>query len=288
MEKITSVKTLVEKLGISYDFIVSRPMFKHEDGFIQKLDLSNCDISHLPDGIFDTFLELTYLDISYNNLKNIPSDLFIKNTRLEFLSLEGNDIDFDENQFIHIPDLIELKISFGKRAVIFNDLLKKQSKLTTLYLSSVQTLPRRLLSYTPNIRVLFLKSDKPLSAGFFKDIHPQILNISGQRKISKKLLDDLNSLEELYITDCIMEEIPKDLFDSLESLKTLYLNGNTTKYIEDGAFSSLKNLEELDISENKLIEIPENLFNDLFSLRILNLRNNKLDALVLNNVLVQF
>lgn len=73
------------------NFILHNEAFKLSDSIfnlkkIQRLQLLSCNIEILPDK-FDSFTELTYLDLSGNEIKSLPSSIG-KLKKLEYLNLE--------------------------------------------------------------------------------------------------------------------------------------------------------------------------------------------------------
>ena len=77
------------------------------------LNLSRCDIKEIPKDFFVSMVKLKILDIGYNKLRHLTSNLFVAQSKLERLYLEGNvvPIIFDTESFSGLESLSNLQLS---------------------------------------------------------------------------------------------------------------------------------------------------------------------------------
>ncbi|KAJ8923771.1 hypothetical protein NQ315_010353 [Exocentrus adspersus] len=87
-------------------------------------------------------------------------------------------------------------------------------------------------------------------------------------------------LEELYLANCQIEQIP--VLNGLFSLRFLSLTGNYIKDIDIETFAELFDLQELYLSNNEIFKIPPTLFINNVDLNSLYLDNNPLKHFYLN------
>ncbi|KAJ6932486.1 LRR receptor-like serine/threonine-protein kinase [Populus alba x Populus x berolinensis] len=182
--------------------------------------LRNLDYLDLGSNSFDNrilsfvegFPSFKSLYLSYNRLEGLI-DLKESLSSLEVLGLSGNNIN-------------KLVASRGP------------SNLTTLYLhnitvyeSSFQLL--QSLGAFPNLMTLYLR---------FNDFRGRILGDE---------LQNLSSLESLYLDWCSLDEHSLQSLGALPSLKNLSLQALSGR-VPSGGFLNLKNLEVLDLSSNTL------------------------------------
>eukprot|EP00092_Neocalanus_flemingeri_P045963 GFUD01051582.1.p1 GENE.GFUD01051582.1~~GFUD01051582.1.p1 ORF type:complete len:429 (-),score=108.48 GFUD01051582.1:51-1337(-) len=87
-------------------------------------------------------------------------------------------------------------------------------------------------------------------------------------------------VEELYLKENLLEELPTQLHKSLPLLTNMYLHKNNMVRLPED-LGCLQNLTVLDISKNHLREVPESI-RDLKVLKTLDLSHNQLTKLDLN------
>ena len=90
--------------------------------------------------------------------------------------------------------------------------------------------------------------------------------------------DGLVRLEELYLDNNGLTELPPDIFDGLPELRRVLLNSNQLGELPPRLLANLERLESLSLSDNRLYKLPQGIFRDL-SLRYLDLGSNELTRL---------
>lgn len=109
-------------------------------------------------------------------------------------------------------------------------------------------------------------------------IETELLNLRGNRLrwVEHRDLVAYINLEQLDLSENVINVLEPNAFSSLKKLRILHLRSNQLKLVPMGAFSSLANLTILDLSENKLVILLDFTFQDLHSLRTLDVGDNEL------------
>ncbi|XP_068617354.1 toll-like receptor 7 [Battus philenor] len=214
-------------------------------------------------GAFNGLRELHTLDLAYNNIRKIPSDLFCALENIISLNLTHNKIKFvDELGFGHKCGSTLQSIDLSH-----NDIMSLPADSEILHL-------RRLTQ-------LFLQNNKinELPGDVFSDLLAlKVVNLSENaiNYLPENLFQNTREIREIYLKNNELEILPKRIFNRLEQLLVLDLSANKLKsdHIEDETFGGLIRLIVLDLSHNAIVRIAQNMFKDLFFLQILNLSNN--------------
>ncbi|XP_034938811.1 protein flightless-1 [Chelonus insularis] len=217
---------------------------------------NNIKTSGIPSELFN-LEELTTLDLSHNNLKEVPEGLEKARSLLN-LNLSHNYIEAIPNTlFIHLTDLIFLDLSHNR----------------------LETLPpqtRRLA----NLQTLIL-NDNPLGHFQLRQL-PSLMNLTtlqmrnSQRTLNNipSSLESLTNLQELDLSQNALPRIPDALY-SLPNLKRLNLSDNQISELSS-AIEMWQKLEVLNLCRNKLTTLPASLCK-ISTLRHLFLNDNQLD-----------
>ncbi|XP_034047734.1 leucine-rich repeat-containing G-protein coupled receptor 4 [Thalassophryne amazonica] len=182
-----------------------------------------------------------YLDLSMNNITELPAYVFKNFPYLEELRLAGNDL-----SFIH-PDALsglhQLKV-----------LMLQNNQLKT-----VPSAPLRNLHSLQSLR---------LDANHITTVPED--SFEGLQQLRHLWLDDNNltkvpigslrhqaNLQALTLALNSISNIPDNAFANLTSLVVLHLHNNRIKEIGENCFSGLVNLETLDLNFNNLMAFPK-------------------------------
>ncbi|CAF4851208.1 unnamed protein product [Pieris macdunnoughi] len=217
-------------------------------------------------GAFNGLRELHTLDLGFNNIRKIPSDLFCALENIISLNLTRNKIKFvDELGFGHKCGSTLQTIDLS-----YNDIMSLPADSEILHL-------RRLTQ-------LYLQNNKigELPAEVFSDLLSlKVVNLSDNaiNYLPEGLFQNTREIREIYLRNNELEILPKRIFNRLDQLLVLDLSVNKLKgdHIEDETFSGLIRLIVLDLSHNAIARIAQNMFKDLFFLQNLNLINNSIN-----------
>lgn len=206
-------------------------------GELALLDLSQNELTEIPEGVFGMLSKLRNLDLSSNIITHIRKDSFSGLVQLERLYLHGNLIQSIHSEaFKGLEMLLELKLQGNQ-------------------LSSLPSLrfPRLLLLDLSNNNIPSLgPSDLQIP-------HLEALKVAslGLTSLDDKLIASMENLHELDISMNQLTEIPPALKqDSLKGLIKLSLAGNPLGELRVEDFGKLTALQELDLSGLNLQGLP--------------------------------
>lgn len=97
--------------------------------------------------------------------------------------------------------------------------------------------------------------------------------------IHDQAFQDLVRLENFYLNDNLLSDLPRLAFKGLSCLKMLNLGGNQLTNVSKSWFSDLVELEVLYLDRNQVFYIEEGSFENLTSLITLHLNSNNLTTL---------
>lgn len=97
--------------------------------------------------------------------------------------------------------------------------------------------------------------------------------------IHDQAFQDLVRLENFYLNDNLLSDLPRLAFKGLIRLKMLNLGGNRLINVSKTWFSDLVELEVLYLDRNQLMNIEEGTFENMTSLITLHLNSNNLTTL---------
>ncbi|XP_059145903.1 G-protein coupled receptor GRL101-like [Physella acuta] len=101
------------------------------------LDISKNQLTEIPVAAFENMWKLTYLDIRNNNLKVLRNGSFLGLTNLKQLHVNGNKIEaIEEETFTSLSRLMALDLSGQKLTFIYKHMFKGLRKVTTLNISN--------------------------------------------------------------------------------------------------------------------------------------------------------
>ncbi|XP_076854875.1 leucine-rich repeat-containing G-protein coupled receptor 4 [Brachyhypopomus gauderio] len=199
------------------------------------VDCSGKGLSAVPTGL-SAFTY--YLDLSMNNITELPANVFQNLTYLEELRLAGNDL-----VFIHPEALSGLH----------------QLKVLMLQNNQLKTVPSAAL------RNLHALQSLRLDANRITEVPPGSF-------------DGLQQLRHLWLDDNDLSEVPVGPLQRQGNLQALTLALNRISHVPDGAFANLSGLVVLHLHNNRIQEMGKNCFNGLDNLETLDLNFNNLKS----------
>lgn len=196
---------------------------------LERLDLSTNNIWELPSGTFCHLASLKFLNLSQNHLQDITQ-----------LGFGKNDIDRGSFQTTCRPDISTLDLSSNDVTVLVSGSLVRLSHLQHLYLQT---------------------------------------NELG--KIDDEAFIGLGNLNTLDISDNQLVALPENAFTPTPELMYCRARNNSLSVLAPGLFRGLQHLVELDLSHNELRSdwLTSSIFQGLIRLMQLNLSYNKISQL---------
>lgn len=245
---------------------------------IQRLIITNNKIKTI-DSSIQFYAELSFLDLSYNHLFNIPMRTFSYQKKLQELYLNNNKIgsitnrtfaglstvtvlnlrenflnELDAGIFSTLPKLEEINIGANRIAQIDSKAFEGLTNLRVLYLDDnvLTTVPSTSFGQLPRLAELYL-------------------GINSFTFMAKRSFESLNGLERLNLRGAGLFNISLETFRGLEGLRFLDLTDNRLQRIPTAELSTLKRLEELSLGQNDFPIVPEDAFVGMTNLRHLDI-----------------
>ncbi|XP_037369880.1 leucine-rich repeat-containing G-protein coupled receptor 5 isoform X2 [Talpa occidentalis] len=199
-----------------------------------RVDCSDSGLSELPANLS---VFTSYLDLSMNNISQLPPYPLHSLRFLEELRLAGNALTY-------IPKGAFAGLDSLKVLMLQNNHLRQVPMEALQNLRSLQSLR--------------------LDANHISYVPPDCLS-------------GLHSLRHLWLDDNALTEIPVQAFRSLSALQAMTLALNKIHHIPDYAFGNLSSLVVLHLHNNRIHSLGKKSFDGLHSLETLDLNYNNLD-----------
>lgn len=205
------------------------------------LDLSQNELTEIPDGVFEMLLKLKNLDLSSNDIIHISKKSFSGLVQLERLYLHANRIQsIHMEAFDGLEMLLELKLQ-GNQLTSLPSLNLPRLLLLDLSYNNIPSLGHLDLQ-TPHLEALKVAS-------------------VGLTSLDENLIASLGNLHELDISINQLAEVPQALKqESLKGLIKLSLAANPLGELRVEALQKLTGLQELDLSGLNLQGFSQSFF----------------------------
>ena len=299
----TGFQTIIDKEGkptgkeALNDALIDYGLDKNNDGTVtkeevaqfkgDKMELTNCNLSneglellkYLPESV-------TTLDLSYNNISELPSDLLMFMSQLENFYIEHNELKaIPKGFFKNNPNIDWIAADGNKITSLEDGTFEGLDNLTILDLTdnNISKISKDAFKGMPKIIQLGLYGNKLSTledgtltpvAGSLKQLYLQENNF----KSLPKAVEECTSLAELYAWENGMQDISKVDFSKLPNLTEVNLMHNEIKEIPSGAFAKNTNLDGLDLFDNQIASLTEDILPKAANLRKLDVRFNNMNV----------
>ncbi|KAF7661841.1 hypothetical protein LDENG_00252590 [Lucifuga dentata] len=182
-----------------------------------------------------------YLDLSMNNITELPAYVFKNFPYLEELRLAGNDLSFIHPEALSgLHQLKVLMLQNNQLKTVPSSALKNLHSLQSLRLDAnhITTVPEDSFEGLQQLRHLWLDDN----------------NLT---EVPVGSLRHQANLQALTLALNRISYIPDNAFANLTSLVVLHLHNNRIKQTGDNCFAGLVNLETLDLNFNNLMVFPK-------------------------------
>ncbi|XP_022825181.1 protein artichoke-like [Spodoptera litura] len=296
---------LLQKLDLSNNVLenLNKDAFENLQS-LTSIDLSRNKLRQLPKDLFknrsiynfsvsDNFIEgsltkgtfegvnVSTLDLSFQELATVEDYAFNQMVRLETLALNNNGIYLLSNMcFRTLTNLLSLDLSFNKISSIDFD-KTDLIRLDSLFLRNNRLVQIKHENFQHLTSLQFLdlsgNSISQLEANSFKSLRSLInLKISANPftgTLKTGTFDGLVSLPSLDISRNLLTTIQNASFNDMTELKNLNMSRSKIKELQFNVFVNTGYVETLDLSFNELDNFCVNL-TELVGLSILLLNNN--------------
>ncbi|XP_065338557.1 chaoptin [Cloeon dipterum] len=215
---------------------------------IESLRMMSNQIVYVNERAFSSMEDaIRSLDLSYNELDQVPFEALRPVRSLDWINFVGNHIST-------LTDRDEIGGGSGGWSLYI------QETLTNLLLgkNDITELPKNALAKFRHLTWLDLEYNR------ISTIHSGALP---------------KSLQTLSASHNLITRFPTAAIDELNNLGWLYLRGNYLEELPEYTFRHKKRVDKLDMGENFLRSVPQNLFNGSMVVRDLNLDFNYLKTL---------
>lgn len=189
--------------------------------------------------IFGNLMQLKYLDLSHNNITDLPRNAFDGLNALTCLNLAFNSLFVTPFQAFHaLKNLEQMDLSHNHLVSVLDNFFNGNRELKIL-----------------------------------------LLQHNAIEKLSQYSFFGLRKLRHLDVSFNHLLTIDRNAFDSLIALESLNLSGNKFKLIPTMLFGSLKQLQSLDLSENIFTVLPNGVFASQYNLENLTIDDTAIEKL---------
>lgn len=273
----------LDQLSIQYCRLKRLPdnMFTHLRE-LRELAIHNTNITSLSSNLelfsstFKGLQKLTALDLSWNNIWSVPSNIFCTMQKLEKLVISHNSL----NELTQL-DFSQSSSSIGydnEPCTYYNLEILDVSHNKVVYVASFD------LYKLKNLKVLLLEHNHIQEiyenglAGLYELTY---INLSHNKIVAlpQTLFKSSRNLVKLNLRNNSLSMLTPSIFDALNKLEVLDLSQNyfVSTWINGFIFAKLKHLIKLNIAHNTLQRLDEFLFHDTRNLQVLELQNNEIN-----------
>ncbi|XP_014483858.1 PREDICTED: lutropin-choriogonadotropic hormone receptor isoform X2 [Dinoponera quadriceps] len=245
---------------------------------VTKIDLTNNNITDIPIRAFHRFSNLEILFLRRNHLQAIHDNAFVNLATLRILELDENYLTNIPAAAINLPSLEELSISNNRIEQLTEDALRNAYNLVSLDLrgNPIKVIHNETFRNLRKLRKLILSNMKELR--FFPNLNGatslEILKLdrSQLKEVPSNLCRQCPKLKSFDMKSNYLTEIPN--LRNCHQLRVLNLASNMISTLPDDAFKGLSMLHDLLLSKNNLQSISNDAFTGLSRLQVLDLENN--------------
>lgn len=242
------------------------------------------------------FKNLRMLDLSHNNLMNIPVDLFEKMELLEVLDLSYNNIEIfnsksivflnslealylNENEMKYLSgDFIDVFLSMNAKSFKIID-LSKNLCIDVQYPSyNLTEVVEKISEYCVEPVKMSCESDNDVNDSEMQ-MSDSLCKVTGKLKIvhkKRRIMTEKvdESKKSLVIIEQQVEFMPYKLAESFISLEELIISKCGLRQLNSWDFDELSKLKKLELTNNNISSIGDKIFDPLTSLEVLDLSAN--------------
>jgi Leucine-rich repeat (LRR) protein len=285
----------IEEIDLSFNFIERLPKSIFSQTALAILNMKYNLIANSLDFITG---DLQRLDLSYNQIKTINSQMFKKMDNINHLILKGNGIrKIHQLAFLPLKNLRYIDLSFNDLDQIASLTFSENLQLDVVKLNDNRNLRKLPSEGFENVSGKFKVYMFDVSNCDIEHINENtfqtmplitILKLNGNRirNLGNNVFNHLPRLIDLDLSNNVLEKIHNMVFWHNKNLNKINLSGNPIKSISQRAFIPTTNLSELDLSDCDLKKIWDDSFSfkyqdvKIFSkLRYLNISLNEIKSI---------
>ena len=271
---------------------ISRATFYPFRGSLTELHLVNCGLRRLHVDMFNDLSRLVVLDLTQNEITDLPSGIFASLTRLTQLDIAGNKLKVISATLLrpmrsllrlNIGHNTHLNITFGEEFLNMTRL--RQIVLNGIKLTSLNNDTFRQLRNSPLVEVdMSSCALRTISRGAFLPLRSLSILSLDYNPLNASVLHDAfyglqsTPLHELRISSTNVRVLSPTLFEGLKdnNIKIAAFRNSQISAIKRGSLHNLRTISQLDLSANKITTMDDHSFEDLVMLSRLVLDKNSI------------
>ncbi|KAE8573117.1 Putative toll family protein 10 [Halyomorpha halys] len=226
---------------------------------------------------FRGLTQLKHLDLSDNNIWNLPDELFCPLYSLTHLNMSRN----------RMQDVLELGFSdWGDGPSAPGKTCNVGLEELDVSMNDISLIPDNAFTSLRSLQKILLQENAIASMAdraFVGLVSLQYLNASSNQLVAlpPELFQSTRDLREIYLNNNSISVLAPGLLEGLDQLLVLDLSYNelTSAWVNRDTFSGLVRLVVLNLGHNQLSKIDSHVFQDLYSLQILNLEHNEIECI---------
>ena len=274
--------------GVNHNNPVESQHFRNL-GDIEMFDLRGMEneIKDLPSDLFVGMQKLTWVRIRVANI-HLPVDLFSPLENLEFLELGHNKLRSLEPGFLRNQRKLQKLNLWGNALRNLNkDSFIGLELVNELDLSAngMESLEPDLLFHLTNLTDINLSTNNfaSLPDGLFANNRKLrnfrlLENRVSMETLPNGLLANLTNLETVFIK-CDLKTVPEDLFEGSDKIEIIRLDHNSLDDLPANLLRDQAKLEKLDLSDNLISQLSDDFFLGTTALKELKLTKNRLTTI---------
>ena len=289
LERSVNVLSKLSKLRIldlsENNITVLPEAFLNKCENLQDLDLGGNGLTELSSDLFDNTRKLLVLNLRENNLGDSVWSSLPPTTGLHVLDVSGNKLtSLNRTTLLRLPDIMKLHLAGNLISEIPEGAFLGSPRLSTLDLSrnKLHVVGPHVLDGLIGLFRLNLQDNAIYSIdsdAFVQLKNVKVLNVSYNYNLRE--LPSLKMMGALEIFDASynqIDQLAKTAFVSQVNVGEINLSHNRLEQIPDSIFSTCNLLERLDLSNNRIHFVHPSAFMNL-GLKTLNLQGNKIETI---------
>lgn len=265
---VEEIQNISEELNLSNCGLTDISMLKDLTDKVTSIDLSENNLIEIPEGFFDNMTNLQYVYLNTNKLISLPKDLFKNNKHIEWINLRANNLtSVSKDDFSGLAKLKYLEIDNNDIITIEKGALDGDTDLQQIGLSGnmLRALPDDLFA-----------EKKALD----------FINIAGnQFETLPVCINDAKALRKLIAYNNLLSDITTVDYSQMENLSEVNFMKNYIEDVPAGTFSNNKKMLSIDFHDNQLTNVSGDAFPDNLDNGRDDRKLQKLD-ITLNNIRV--
>ncbi|XP_012345876.1 lutropin-choriogonadotropic hormone receptor isoform X2 [Apis florea] len=248
---------------------------------LTKLDLTSNNITDIPARAFNRIFNLEVLLLRRNRLHTITDDAFTNLTSLRVLELDDNYLTKIPTAIVKLSGLEDLSLSNNRIETLEEHVFRRVTNLLSLDLrgNPIKEIHGNTFHNLCKLRKLILSNLKELqifpNLNGTKSLEVLRLDRAQVTNVPKNLCEQCPKLKSFDMKSNFLTEVPN--LRNCSELRVLNLASNMILSFPNEPFKGLDMLHDLLLSDNKLQVIPGDAFTGLSRLQVLDLESNYIE-----------